>query len=163
MSVYIPRLYCTLLEDEVQKFVKSVFLDEGYGNVTRVDLHAHTDYKNGSTFYQAYVYLEWFETDQAKSLQETIEASNQYRIYLEQGTYWIVLKNTNPITEEEVEINKEIRQMIEQQMAEDDEEVDVSVSEMFQSMTMMAEAISEMSKTIERMQKQIENLEMKGN
>jgi hypothetical protein len=79
-SLYIPRVYSNLCEEDVKEVIKTEFLNKGYGLVTHVELYHNTDYKNGSTFYKAYVYLQWLETEEAITLQET---SEPYRIYLE--------------------------------------------------------------------------------
>jgi len=120
MSLYIPRVDTRSLprgncheeaeyEAMVADFIGKQFKYQCIGQVNRVDL-LKKQTPQGFDFFIAFVHFsEWFETPQAKALQDEIHTDGaKAKFYFHEMWYWIVNENKNPLTAIEASLHKTI-------------------------------------------------------
>lgn len=109
LSIYIPRIAREWANTED---ISRVFELYEIAIVDRVDLVVQKD-MNGEVYYQGFVHFkEWYDTKATRHLQERIlDQNRQARVVYNDPSYWIVLKNKNPMTEIEVRMEKRITEL----------------------------------------------------
>ena len=104
MSLFLPRVHLTEACEEV---IKEILYSLGL--VERVDLVNKGDY------FQAFVHFHvWFESEYTRLIQTQIEsdcAAPTFKCYSDRSTYFILLKNKNPMTKQEVELEGLVKEM----------------------------------------------------
>jgi hypothetical protein len=104
MSLFIPRVHLTEADEET---IKNILYSLGL--VDRVDLVDKGEY------YQAFVHFHvWYDSVFTRTMQARIQDSNEaptIKCYMNRPTYFILLKNTNPMTKQEVELERVVKQM----------------------------------------------------
>jgi chromosome segregation ATPase len=113
-SVFIP----TISKAHTEERIANYFALKCVGNVERVDFVEHPSHAKGlhsdiKDFHQAFVH---FTPDQkTHEIMEAIEQKGSYRFYpcdklicsfKEQNQYWILLKNKNPVSKTELNVNQ---------------------------------------------------------
>lgn len=102
MSIYIPSVTSSTTEENV----KEVFYNLWIGQVSRVDFVERDDSDN----YMAFVHFDyWYQHANAYYLQKRIIEHGQSRIVYNDPHYWIVMKNSNPRSEAELELEYRIK------------------------------------------------------
>lgn len=102
MSIYIP----SVAPSTTDKDVKDVFYNLWLGQVSRVDFVEREDSYN----FMAFVHFDhWYDHANAYYLQKRIVEHGQSRIVYNDPHYWIVMKNANPRSEAEVELERRIK------------------------------------------------------
>lgn len=109
LSVYIPRITPEWANTDS---ISHVFQLYEIAIVDRVDLVVQKD-DYGEIYYQGFIHFkEWYDTPATRHLQERIlDTSRQARVVYNDPSYWIVLKNNNPMTEIEVRMEKRIAEL----------------------------------------------------
>ena len=112
LSVFITRIH---RDDANEDYIKRVFYDQEIAHVRRIDFTKRRDKgSDGHVYYQAKVYFHyWFKNQIAYNLQQRILTPGNYggRVVYADPWYWIVLKNTNPMTEMELCVNERLEEM----------------------------------------------------
>lgn len=107
MSLFIPRVHLTEANEETIKYILY-----SLGLVDRVDLVNKGDY------FQAFVHFHvWYDSPYTRTLQDLIEdpnACSTLKCYSDRSTYFILLKNKNPMTRQEVELERLVKEMEEE-------------------------------------------------
>jgi len=107
MSLFIPRVH---LAEAYEETIKNILYSLGI--VERVDLVNKGDY------FQAFVHFHvWYDTAYTRQVQDVIENSNEVatlKCYSNRKTYFILLKNKNPMTKVEVELERLVKEMEEE-------------------------------------------------
>ena len=100
LSLFIPFVY---INSNTINFIKNIFYENQIGLVYHIDL-----IKNKNNKYCAFVYIRWMWNKTTFKIQnEIVGNENKYKfIYDESHNYFILLKNTNP---------KSYQQLVEQQ------------------------------------------------
>lgn len=105
LSVYIPRITPGWAQETI---IAEVFRKNELGFVERVDLICKQS-DDGNFYYQAFVHMEWNNTQCVHNIQERImDPSRQARLVHDDPSYWLLLENKNPMTAAEVRIEKRI-------------------------------------------------------
>lgn len=100
MSLYIPSVTSNTSEDEIKHVFKLLDL----GIVSRVDF---VEKDNGNSM--AFVHFEyWLLNNSSYHLQERIHIEGQAKIVYNDPYYWIVMENSKPRTEAEIELENRI-------------------------------------------------------
>lgn len=103
LSVYIPRITPEWAQEAM---IAEVFRRNELGLVERVDL-IYKQSDDGNFYYQAFVHMEWTDTQCVRNIQERImDPSRQARLVHDDPSYWLLLENKNPMTATEVRIEK---------------------------------------------------------
>ena len=89
-SIYIPRLPAYVNE----AMIAEVFMTHLIGYVKRVDF---VPVENDETLYKAFVHLYYVWDNFLEKGEEKEE--EPFKLYFEDGTYWMLLKNKNPVKE----------------------------------------------------------------
>ena len=100
LSLFIPRI---VPEWACKDMIVDKFKALDIGIINRVDfLEKHNT--NGVKYFQAFLHFDyWYDNDVARNIQDRIyESESNARLVYDQHWYWILLKNNNPLTEEEV-------------------------------------------------------------
>jgi len=112
LSVFITRIH---RDDANEDYIKGVFYEQEIAHVRRIDFTKRRDKGGGGhVYYQAKVYFHyWFKNQIAYNLQQRILTPGNYggRVVYADPWYWIVLKNTNPMTEMELCVNERLEEM----------------------------------------------------
>ena len=110
LSLFIPRV---VPEWASQDLIAGKFKLLDIGTISRVDFLEKFS-ANGVKYYQAFLHFEMWEDNAAtRNIQEKICDSEQSaRLIYDEPWYWILLKNQNPLTEEEVAANAALQQRI---------------------------------------------------
>ena len=106
LSLYIPRI---VPHWACQEAVKNKFESLYIGNVERVDfVYCENE---GTIYYQGFVHFtSWFEGDMTRNLQEKINNPEKVaKLVYDDPWYWILLPNKNPRTENEVRLEKHMK------------------------------------------------------
>ena len=100
LSIFIPRVLSEWANEEI---ISNVFKKLDIGEVERIDFVEKTD-KYNNTYYQAFIHFkEWSDTTISHNIQKKIFDPEQVsKIVYDDPKYWIILKNNNPMTENEV-------------------------------------------------------------
>lgn len=102
MSIYIPSVTPSTTEDGI----KEVFYNLWLGQVSRVDFVERDDSDN----YMAFVHFDfWYSHANAYYLQKRILEHGQSRVVYNDPHYWIVMKNSNPRSETEMELERRVK------------------------------------------------------
>jgi hypothetical protein len=115
LSVYIPRIH---EEDANEDFIKHIFFSQEIASVRRIDFMKCT--AKGKVYYNAKIHFHfWFKNQIAYNIQQRVLSSGTSgaRIVYEDPWYWIVLKNKNHMSENELCINERL-EYIEKYMTE---------------------------------------------
>ena len=126
MSLYIPRVDTRSLpcgnrhaeaeyEAMAADFIGKQFKYQRIGQVSRVDL-LKKQTPQGFDFFIAFVHFsEWFNTPQAKALQDDIHTDGaKTKFYFHEMWYWIVNENKTPLTATEASLHKTIYEQAKQ-------------------------------------------------
>jgi hypothetical protein len=110
LSLFIPRI---VPEWASQDLIVDKFKMLDIGTISRVDFLEKSS-ANGVTYYQAFLHFEMWEDNEAtRNIQEKIYDSEQSaRLIYDEPWYWILLKNHNPLTQEEVAANAALQQRV---------------------------------------------------
>ena len=111
MSLFIPRVH---LAEAYEETIKNILYSLGL--VERVDLVNKGDY------FQAFVHFHmWYNSPYTCQVQGLIDDPNEVatiKCYSNRSTYFILLKNKNPMTKEEVELERLVKEMEQEAAAE---------------------------------------------
>ena len=104
MSLFIPRVH---LAEAHEATLKNIFYSLGL--IERVDL------VNKGEYFQAFVHFHvWYDSQYTRQLQSLIEDPNEcptLQCWSNRTTYFILLKNINPMTKQEVELERLVGEM----------------------------------------------------
>ena len=114
LSIFIPRVLSEWANEEI---ISNVFKKLDIGEVERIDFVEKTD-KYNNTYYQAFIHFkEWSDTTISHNIQKKIFDPEQVsKIVYDDPKYWIILKNNNPMTKNEVKQEKRIIELEQQNM-----------------------------------------------
>ena len=133
ISFYIPRISVKYNEHRI----KNVFHENDIGCVKRVDFT--NTYKEGVNIISAFIHMEhMYNSNYGNNIFHTVYSyENPFKFWPESNSneYWLILKNTKPITE----TNKNIHQLVE-------------------NVSIMEEKICNHEETISTQNEKIENL-----
>lgn len=112
LSLFIPRVHLTEADEDT---IKNILYSLGL--VERVDL------VDKGNYFQAFVHFHmWYDSHYTRELQSLIEDPNAacvtLKCYSNRSTYFILLKNKNPMTKEEVELERLVKEMEEDAAAD---------------------------------------------
>ena len=116
LSIFIPRV---LPEWANEESISIIFKKFDIGQVERIDFVEKTNqYTNQYTniYYHAFVHFkEWSDTTISRNIQKKIFDPDQVaKIVYDDPKYWIILKNNNPMTANEVKQEKRIIELEQQ-------------------------------------------------
>lgn len=119
LSLFIPRI---VPEWASQEMITTKFRTLDIGTIQRVDFLEKVG-ANGVKYYQAFLHFEMWEDNAAtRNIQEKIVDPQQTaKLVYDEPWYWILLKNNNPLTQEEVAANAALQERVlalEQQVAQ---------------------------------------------
>ena len=119
LSLFIPRV---VPEWASQEMITAKFRTLDLGTIQRVDFLEKVG-ANGVKYYQAFLHFEmWEDNAVTRNIQEKIVDPQQTaKLVYDEPWYWILLKNNNPLTEEEVAANAALQERVlalEQQVAQ---------------------------------------------
>ena len=78
------------------------------GDIVRIDLKISKNNKTGAKHIDAFVHLFWFDTPVAVHVQTEISLYGKTTWYLNDGGFWVIRKNNNPMRPEEVKLMKDL-------------------------------------------------------
>lgn len=126
MSLYIPRVDTRSLprgnrfaeaeyEAMAADFIGKQFKYQRIGQVSRVDL-LKKQTPQGFDYFIAFVHFtEWFDTPQARALQEEISTEGtKAKLQFHEKWYWIVNENKSPLSANEASLHKTIYEQAKQ-------------------------------------------------
>ena len=148
LSVFIPRIH---EEDANEEFIKNVFFSQEIASVRRVDLIKRTS--KGKVYYNAKIHFHyWFKNQIAYNIQQRILLSETSgaRIVYDDPWYWVILKNKNPMTENELRINERLEH-IEKYMSEEKKKVKKAK----RHIKHLSEQVKEQNQYLEELQREI--------
>ena len=110
LSLFIPRV---VPEWASREMIADKFKMLDIGTISRVDFHEKSS-ANGVKYYQAFLHFEMWEDNAAtRNIQARIYNSEQCaRLIYDDPWYWILLKNHNPLTHEEVAVNAALQERV---------------------------------------------------
>ena len=119
LSLFIPRV---VPEWASQEMITTKFKTLDIGTIQRVDFLEKVG-SNGVKSYQAFLHFEMWEDNAAtRNIQEKIiDPQQTAKLVYDEPWYWILLKNNNPLTQEEVAANAALHERVlalEQQVAQ---------------------------------------------
>tara|TARA_Y100000994_G_C15649463_1_gene424739 strand:+ start:102 stop:944 length:843 start_codon:yes stop_codon:yes gene_type:complete len=119
LSLFIPRV---VPEWASQEMITTKFNALDIGTIERVDFLEKVG-SNGVKYYQAFLHFEmWEDNAVTRNIQEKIVNPEQTaKLVYDEPWYWILLKNNNPLTQEEVAANAALQERVvalEQQVTE---------------------------------------------
>jgi len=100
------------LEDIVIKRVTESIDAMCIGEVRRVDLKVTNNNNTGKKFIDAFVHLFWHNNLSARQSQSNLEQHGQFLCAATTGKVWIVRKNKNPMSFEEISLMKQLGPVI---------------------------------------------------
>lgn len=104
MSLFIPRVHIAEAREEIIKHILY-----GLGDIDRVDL------VNKGEYFHAFVHFHaWYDSNYTRQLQILIEdrnASCYVKCWSNRPTYFILLKNKNPMTLKEVALERLVKEV----------------------------------------------------
>ena len=108
VSIFIPRVETSCA---YEKKMSDIFEKFNIGQVERIDFVEKID-KFNNVYYQAFVHFKlWYDTPISRDIQDKIVKQKQLKLIYDGPSYWIILKNKNPMTEIEVKLEKRIIQL----------------------------------------------------
>lgn len=108
VSIFIPRVETSWAYEEK---MSDIFEKFNIGQVERIDFVEKID-KLNNVYYQAFVHFKlWYHTEISYNIQNKIKNQKQVKFVYDHPSYWIILKNKNPMTEIEVKLEKRIIQL----------------------------------------------------
>ena len=109
MSLYIPSVTCKTTEEQVRRVFKMLNI----GMVARVDfIDKENNLESGSGQRMAFVHFDfWYINNTSYHLQERIVNKGQGRIVYNDPYYWIVMENSNPRSQAEIRMEKQILEL----------------------------------------------------
>jgi len=110
LSLFIPRV---VPEWASQEMITAKFKTLDIGTIQRVDFLEKVG-SNGVKYYQAFLHFEMWEDNAAtRNIQEKIiDPQQTAKLVYDEPWYWILLKNNNPLTQEEVAVNAALQERI---------------------------------------------------
>ena len=110
LSLFIPRV---VPEWASREMIADKFKMLDIGTIGRVDFLEKSS-ANGVKYYQAFLHFEMWEDNAAtRNIQARIYNSEQCaRLIYDDPWYWILLKNHNPLTQEEVVANAALQERV---------------------------------------------------
>ena len=110
LSLFIPRV---VPEWASRELIADKFKMLDIGTISRVDFIEKSS-ANGLKYYQAFLHFEMWENNPAtRNIQARIYNSEQCaRLIYDDPWYWILLKNHNPLTQEEVAVNAALQERV---------------------------------------------------
>ena len=110
LSLFIPRV---VPEWASREMIADKFKMLDIGTISRVDFLEKSS-ANGVKYYQAFLHFEMWEDNAAtRNIQARIYNSEQCaRLIYDDPWYWILLKNNNPLTQEEVAVNAALQERV---------------------------------------------------
>ena len=110
LSLFIPRV---VPEWASREMIADKFKMLDIGTISRVDFLEKSS-ANGVKYYQAFLHFEMWEDNAAtRNIQARIYNSEQCaRLIYDDPWYWILLKNHNPLTQEEVVANAALQERV---------------------------------------------------
>jgi hypothetical protein len=104
LSLFIPRI---VPEWASQDMIVDKFKTLDIGTINRVDF-LEKQSANGVKYFQAFLHFEtWDDNAATRNIQERIyDSESSARLVYDEPWYWILLKNNNPLTEEEVVVSQ---------------------------------------------------------
>jgi len=114
LSLCIPRVVTEWANKEL---IINKFQALNIGLINRVDLVEKTS-ANGSKYYMAFLHFEeWEDNAATRNIQyKILNEENNARLVYDEPWYWILLKNNNPISDEDAALQERIVHL-EQQVA----------------------------------------------
>ena len=110
LSLFIPRV---VPEWASREMIADKFKMLDIGTISRVDFLEKSS-ANGVKYYQAFLHFEmWEDNAVTRNIQARIYNSEQCaRLIYDDPWYWILLKNNNPLTQEEVAVNAALQERV---------------------------------------------------
>ena len=110
LSLFIPRV---VPEWASREMIADRFKMLDIGTISRVDFLEKFS-ANGVKYYQAFLHFEMWEDNAAtRNIQARIYDSEQSaKLIYDDPWYWILLKNHNPLTQEEVAVNAALQERV---------------------------------------------------
>jgi len=105
------------IEQRVTENVARVVESLEIGIITRIDLKVGKNTKTGAQYIDAFVHLYWFDTPIAVHTQSEIFFYGKTVWYMK-GAFWVVRKNSNPMSQAEVELMKMLGATIREMLTE---------------------------------------------
>jgi len=114
LSLCIPRVVSEWANKDL---ITNKFQSLNIGTIKRVDFVEKSS-ANGIKYYMAFLHFEQWEDNQAtRNIQNKIlNEETSARLVYDEPWYWILLKNNNPISDEEAALQERVTQL-EQQVA----------------------------------------------
>ena len=109
LSIYIPRVFPNWRNATK---MTTVFENLDIGRIRRIDF-VDKETAKGVKFSQAFIHFyEWFDNNHTRNLQKRIEdVDDTAKIVYDDPWFWMVFKNTNPLTEGEMRLHERIAEM----------------------------------------------------
>ena len=106
MSLYIPSVTGSTTQEQIARVFKSLNI----GVVSRVDfIDKDSQHDSGTNHRMAFVHFDfWYINNTSYHLQERILEQGQGKIVYNDPYYWIVMENSNPRSQSEVVMEKQI-------------------------------------------------------
>ena len=114
LSLCIPRVVSEWANKDL---ITNKFQSLNIGTIKRVDFVEKSS-ANGIKYYVAFLHFEQWEDNQAtRNIQyKILNEETSARLVYDEPWYWILLKNNNPISDEEAALQERVTQL-EQQVA----------------------------------------------
>lgn len=109
LSIYIPRVFPNWRDTTK---MMQVFETLQIGRIRRIDfVDKETD--QGVKFSQAFIHFhEWYDNNHTRNLQKRIgDVDDMAKIVYDDPWFWMLFKNTNPLTEGELRLHERIAEM----------------------------------------------------
>ena len=109
LSIYIPRVFPNWRD---AKKMTNVFQALEIGRIRRIDF-VDKETPKGEKFSQAFIHFhEWYDNHHTRNLQARIEdVDDTAKVVYDDPWFWMVFKNTNPLTEGEIRLHERIAEM----------------------------------------------------
>lgn len=109
LSLCIPRVVSEWANKDL---IINKFKSLNVGNINRVDL-VEKNSANGVKYYMAFLHFEsWEDNAATRNIQYRIlNEDNNARLIYDEPWYWILLKNTNPISDEEAALQERVNEL----------------------------------------------------
>ena len=110
LSLFIPRV---VPEWASRELIADRFKMLDIGTISRVDFLEKFS-ANGMKYYQAFLHFEMWEDNAAtRNIQARIyDSEKSAKLIYDDPWYWILLKNHNPLTQEEVAVNAALQERV---------------------------------------------------
>tara|TARA_R110002072_G_scaffold97628_3_gene214676 strand:- start:113 stop:907 length:795 start_codon:yes stop_codon:yes gene_type:complete len=109
LSIYIPRVFPNWRNAAK---MTAVFDNLEIGSIRRIDF-VDKETPKGEKFSQAFIHFhEWYDNHHTRNLQERIGDVNETaKIVYDDPWFWMLFKNTNPLTETELRLHERLAEM----------------------------------------------------